>query len=70
MCNLPPSPVAVAADLLASAADQNLTSWRSASAATTVERAAVRWLGAFVGFAEEAAGMLVSGGSMANLTAL
>jgi aromatic-L-amino-acid/L-tryptophan decarboxylase len=66
----PPSPVAVAADLLASAADQNVTAWRSAPAATQVERIAVRWLGALVGFADDAAGLLVSGGSMANLTAL
>ena len=66
----PPSPVGVAADLLASAADQNVTAWRSAPAATEVERVAVRWLGELVGFADDAAGILVSGGSMANLTAL
>jgi aromatic-L-amino-acid decarboxylase len=66
----PPSPIGVAADLLASAADQNVTSWRSAPAATEVEHIAVRWLGELVGFASDAAGILVSGGSMANLTAL
>jgi len=66
----PPSPVGVAADLLASAADQNVTSWRSAPAATHVERITLRWLGQLVGFAPDAAGVLVSGGSMANLTAL
>jgi aromatic-L-amino-acid/L-tryptophan decarboxylase len=66
----PPSPVGVAADLLASAADQNVTAWRSAPAAVEVERVAVRWLGALVGFADDAAGILVGGGSMANLTAL
>ena len=33
----PPAPVGVAADLLASAADQNLTSWRSGPAAAAVE---------------------------------
>lgn len=66
----PPSPIGVAADFLASAADQNVTSWRSAPAATEVEHVVVRWLGALVGFAEEPAGLLVSGGSAANLTAL
>ena len=66
----PPSPIGVAADLLASAADQNVTSWRSAPAATHVERMTLRWLGQLVGFAPDAAGVLVSGGSMANLTAL
>ena len=66
----PPSPVGVAADLLASAADQNVTAWRSAPAATEVERTTVRWLGALVGFADDAGGLLLGGGSMANLTAL
>jgi aromatic-L-amino-acid/L-tryptophan decarboxylase len=66
----PPSPVGVAADLLASAADQNVTSWRSAPAATELERIVLRWLGQLAGFADEAAGVLVSGGSIANLTAM
>jgi aromatic-L-amino-acid/L-tryptophan decarboxylase len=66
----PPAPVAVAADLLASAADQNVTSWRSGPAAAAVEHQALRWLGEFVGFDEAATGILVSGGSAANLTAL
>ena len=66
----PPAPVAVAADLLASAADQNLTSWRSGPAAVAVEHQTLRWLGQFVGFDDAATGILVSGGSAANLTAL
>jgi aromatic-L-amino-acid/L-tryptophan decarboxylase len=66
----PPAPVAVAADLLASAADQNVTSWRSGPAAAAVEHQALRWLGEFVGFDKAATGILVSGGSAANLTAL
>src|SRR3954469_7622036 len=44
----PPAPVGVAADLLASAADQNVTSWRSSPAAAAVEQQTVRWLGDFV----------------------
>jgi aromatic-L-amino-acid/L-tryptophan decarboxylase len=66
----PPTPVGVIADLLASAADQNLTAWRSAPAAVHVERLTVRWLGQLVGFDDDAAGLMVSGGSAANLTAL
>jgi aromatic-L-amino-acid decarboxylase len=66
----PPAPVGAAADLLASAADQNLTSWRSGPAAVAVEHQTLRWLGEFVGFDEAATGILVSGGSAANLTAL
>src|SRR3954451_7584613 len=66
----PPAPVGVVADLLASAADQNLTSWRSGPAAAAVEHQTLRWLGEFVGFDAAATGILVSGGSAANLTAL
>ena len=66
----PPTIVGVIGDLLASAADQNLTAWRSAPAAVHVERLTLRWLGQLVGFDDEAAGLMVSGGSAANLTAL
>jgi aromatic-L-amino-acid/L-tryptophan decarboxylase len=66
----PPAPVALAADLLASAADQNLTSWRSAPAAAAVEHQTLRWIGEFVGFDAAATGVFVSGGSAANLSAL
>src|SRR3954471_24216797 len=66
----PPAPVAVAADLLASAADQNVTSWRSGPAAAAVEYQTLRWLGEFGGVDGAATGIFVSGGSAANLTAL
>jgi len=66
----PASPVGIAADLLASAANQNVTAWRSSPAATEIERLVLRWLGELTGFAPDAAGVLVSGGSHANLTAL
>jgi glutamate/tyrosine decarboxylase-like PLP-dependent enzyme len=66
----PPAPVAAVADLLASAADQNLTSWRSGPAAAAVEQQTLRWIGEFVGFDAAATGILVSGGSAANLSAL
>src|SRR5215217_6427258 len=66
----PPAPVAVAADLLASAADQNLTSWRSGPAAAAVEHQTLRWIGELIGFDAAASGILLGGGSAANLTAL
>src|SRR4051794_17376828 len=66
----PAAPVGVVADLLASAADQNVTSWRSAPAAVHVERLTLRWRGELVGFDGDAAGLMVGGGSAANLTAL
>ena len=58
------------ADLLASALNASVTSWRSAPAPTEVERTVVRWLGSLIGYGDEAQGILTSGGSMANLTAL
>src|SRR4051794_2181142 len=58
----PPAPVGVAADLLASAADQNLTSWRSGPTAVAVEHQTLRWLGELVGLDEAATRVLVSGG--------
>ena len=58
------------ADLIASALNSNVTSWRSGPAATEIERTVVGWLGALIGYAQDATGILTSGGSMANLTAL
>jgi glutamate/tyrosine decarboxylase-like PLP-dependent enzyme len=66
----PSTPVGAFADLIASALNQNVTSWRSAPAATHVERVVVRWLGQLIGYSEDAQGLLTGGGSMANLNAL
>jgi aromatic-L-amino-acid decarboxylase len=60
----------VMGDLLASALNQNVTSWRSAPAATTVEHVAVGWLKDLVGFDPAGAGVLLSGGSSANFAGL
>ena len=66
----PSTPLGAFADLIASALNQNVTAWRSAPAATTVERTVVRWLARLVRYREDGGGLLVSGGSMANLIAL
>ncbi|HSQ62043.1 MAG TPA: pyridoxal-dependent decarboxylase, partial [Polyangiaceae bacterium] len=62
-------PVAAAADLVASLANQNVTAWRSAPAAVTIERTVVRWLAEAIGCAGFS-GSLTGGGSSANLMAL
>ena len=64
------TPVGAFADLLASAVNPSVTSWRSAPAPTQIERTVVRWLGSLIGYDNDASGILTSGGSMANLTAL
>ncbi|HXG88728.1 MAG TPA: aminotransferase class I/II-fold pyridoxal phosphate-dependent enzyme [Vicinamibacterales bacterium] len=60
----------VIGDFLASALNQNLTSWRSSPSATTIELQVIDWVKALVGFAPTGGGLLVSGGSMANFAAL
>jgi glutamate/tyrosine decarboxylase-like PLP-dependent enzyme len=66
----PATPPGAFADLIASSLNPTVTSWRSSPAATEVERLVVRWLGSLVGYGDAARGLLTSGGSMANLSAL
>ena len=60
----------VVGDLLASAINQNVTSWRSAPAATTIEHQVIEWLKTMVGFGPQGEGVLLSGGSFANFAGL
>ena len=62
-------PVAAIGDLYASVLNQNVTAWRSAPAAVTIERTVVRWVAEAIGCAGFT-GSLVSGGSSANLMGL
>jgi glutamate/tyrosine decarboxylase-like PLP-dependent enzyme len=62
-------PVAALADLLASVLNQNLTAWRSAPAAVTIERQIVDWIAAAIG-CPGFGGSLCGGGSSANLMGL
>lgn len=66
----PGTAVGAVADLLASALGANLTAWRSAPAAVQLERLVIDWLKEGLGCAPSAGGLLTSGGSMANFTAL
>lgn len=66
----PATPPGAFADLIVSALNSNVTSWRSGPAATEIERTVVRWLGRLIGYGDDSAGLLTSGGSMANMTAL
>ncbi|HKW95396.1 MAG TPA: pyridoxal-dependent decarboxylase, partial [Methylomirabilota bacterium] len=67
--NSPPAPMGVLADFLAAAMNPSCAG--GDHAAVYVERAAVRWLMELIGFPTAASmGLLVSGGSMANLIAL
>jgi glutamate/tyrosine decarboxylase-like PLP-dependent enzyme len=66
----PGTAIAALADLLASTLNANLTAWRSAPAAVEIERLTIDWIKQILGVSGHAAGLFVSGGSMANLAAL
>ena len=69
----PATPPGAFADLIASTLNSNVTSWRSGPAATEIEQTVVAWLASLIGYGSDnhkAHGLLTSGGSMANLTAL
>lgn len=58
------------ADLLASTLNLNVTSWRSAPSGTTIERQTIAWIAAMIGLPPGTGGLLLSGGSLANLTGI
>jgi len=62
--------VGVMADALASGFNVFNGSWLGGSAAAALELAVIDWFRGWCGFPDEAGGLFVSGGSMANLTAL
>jgi aromatic-L-amino-acid decarboxylase len=66
--NATADPVGVAADALAAAMNPNC--WGGDHAAIHVEKQVVGWIAAALGLPADAEGILVSGGSMANFTAL
>jgi glutamate/tyrosine decarboxylase-like PLP-dependent enzyme len=66
----PGTAIAAIADLLASTLNANLTAWRSAPAAVEVERLTIDWIKQILNYDERAAGLFVSGGSIANMAAL
>ena len=66
----PGTAVASVADLLASALNPNLPAWRSAPAPVELERLTIDWIKEALGCEPSADGLLMSGGSMANFTAL
>lgn len=70
MMNPAPLPVAILAELLTAAMNQNVASWRHAPAGTAVEKRVIRWLCDCFGLPETSFGTLIDGGSLANITGL
>ncbi|HEX7316748.1 MAG TPA: pyridoxal-dependent decarboxylase [Pyrinomonadaceae bacterium] len=68
--NPTPLPVAVWADAVASAINQNGAAWRNSPSISVVEARVLRWLCQLIGYGPEGFGTLTSGGSEANLVGL
>lgn len=66
----PGASLGIMADFLASGINVNLTAWRSAPSPVDLERMTIDALKQILGVDPDAAGLFVSGGSMANLAAL
>jgi glutamate/tyrosine decarboxylase-like PLP-dependent enzyme len=64
------TPAALAADWLASALDQNAFSWVNSPLAAQLEVVSLSWLKELFGLPSEWAGVLTTGATMANFTAL
>lgn len=65
-----PAPIGMLAELLSAAVNANVALWQAAPVAAEIEAQTVRWLAELVGYPVDCGGLLVSGGSMANLVAL
>ena len=64
---LPSDPLASA---MVSALNENIIGYWASPVGTTIERAVVGWLAELSGFPRDAEGVLLSGGSLANMTAI
>ncbi len=62
--------VSVIAETLAATINQNVGKWHLAPAINEIEKRVIDWGGEITGFGKNAAGVLVSGGSAANLAGL
>ena len=62
--------IGIFADALAAASNTNAGAWKLGPAAAEIERQVLRWVASFIGYPEDAGGILLSGGTMANFTAI
>ena len=57
---------AVLAEMLKNALNQNNLKWHSAPANSEIEKIVIKWICQFIGYPDNAGGVMVSGGSVAN----
>lgn len=67
---VPPLPMAALSDLLAVFSNNGMAIYEMGPAATAIERNVIEWLLGFLDWDENANGLITSGGSLGNLTAL
>ena len=67
---VPPLPMAALSDLMATFSNNGMAIYEMGPAATAIERNVIEWLLNFLGWDENANGLITSGGSLGNLTAL
>jgi aromatic-L-amino-acid/L-tryptophan decarboxylase len=64
------TPMGILAEALAASVNMNAGGWKPAPSATEVERRTLAWVAELIGYGPACGGILVSGGTMANVTAL
>lgn len=62
--------ISVAGDMLASMLNPTLSTWEAAPAAAIIERNITKWMASVLGMPEGSSGIIVPGGSLANIVAL
>jgi len=62
--------MSVLAEALAASVNMNVGAWKPAPAATEIERRTIAWIAELVGYPATAGGLFLSGGTMANFTAI
>lgn len=70
LMNPTPVPIAVFAEALAAALNQNVAAWHHGPAATALEKRVIRWLAQLIGMPGGTFGIIANGGSAANLVGL
>jgi glutamate/tyrosine decarboxylase-like PLP-dependent enzyme len=64
------TPIGALADALAASVNMNVGAWMGGPSATEIERQCLRWLAEMIGYPTDCGGVLTSGGTMANHTAI
>ncbi len=67
---VPPLPIAALSELMSTFANNGMAIYEMGPASTAIERIVIEWLLGFLGWDENANGLLTSGGSLGNLTGL